>query len=75
MLTHSRPIRWLFMLLLALSLATVAHAQLNENCTVSILNRTAQARPDGTWIATNVPANFGQVRARATCVENGIGRH
>ena len=65
---------WLSMLLLALSLATVAHAQLNENCTVSILNRTAQVKPDGTWIAPNVPANFGQVRARATCVENGITR-
>lgn len=47
---------------------------LNENCTVSILNRTAQVRPDGTWDLPNVPANFGQVRARATCVENGVTR-
>jgi hypothetical protein len=58
--------------LLAFGIPTFA--QLNENCTVSILNRTAQVKPDGTWIAINVPANFGQVRARATCVENGITR-
>lgn len=51
-----------------------AGAQLNERCTVSILNRTAQVKPDGTWIAPNVPVNFGQVRARATCVENGVTR-
>lgn len=57
-----------------LTLATQTFAQLNENCTVSILNRTAQVKPDGTWIAINVPANFGQVRARATCVENGVTR-
>lgn len=75
----SRP--WLFIraaLLVAigvlLPLATQTFAQLNENCTVSILNRTAQVKPDGTWIAINVPANFGQVRARATCVENGVTR-
>src|SRR5262249_3802687 len=49
-------------------------AALNENCTVSILNRTAQVKPDGTWVLPNIPANLGQVRARATCVENGITR-
>ena len=47
-------------------------AQLNENCTVSVFNRTAQVRPDGTWIVQNAPANFGRVRARATCVEGGV---
>lgn len=65
---------WLFTLLLALSLATVAHAQLNENCVVSILNRTVQVRPDGSWVLPNIPANFGQIRARATCVENSLTR-
>lgn len=53
---------------------TGAHALLNENCTVSILNRTAQVKPDGKWIIPNVPSNMGKVRARATCVENGITR-
>jgi hypothetical protein len=47
-------------------------AQLNENCTVSILNRTAIVQPDGSWRIDNVPADQGQVRARATCVENGV---
>jgi len=48
------------------------NAQLNQNCTVSILNRTTQAQVDGSWSISNVPAGFGTVRARATCVNNGI---
>lgn len=56
-------------------IAAPSHAQpLNEHCVVSILNRTAQVRPDGSWQLPNVPANFGPVRARATCVENGVTR-
>jgi sugar lactone lactonase YvrE len=31
-----------------------------------------QVNPDGSWVLPNVPANFGQVRARATCVQNGV---
>jgi hypothetical protein len=52
--------------------APVASQQLNENCTVSILNRTVRVNPDGSWVLPNIPANLGQVRARATCVENGV---
>src|SRR5918994_3812756 len=48
-----------------------SHDRLNEHCTISILNRTAQVRPDGTWRIDNVPANFGPVRARPPCVESG----
>ncbi len=48
-----------------------AQAQLNQNCTVSVLNRTVPVNPDGTWVLPNVPANLGQVKARATCVQNG----
>ena len=51
--------------------AAPARATLDSNCTVSVLNRTTQVRADGTWELPNIPANFGQVRARATCVENG----
>jgi hypothetical protein len=47
------------------------NAQLNQNCTVSILNRTTQAQLDGSWVINNIPAGFGLVRARATCVQNG----
>ncbi|HEX3743971.1 MAG TPA: Ig-like domain-containing protein [Bryobacteraceae bacterium] len=50
----------------------VTLAQLNQNCTVSVLNRTVQVNADGTWVLPNVPANFGQVKARATCVQNGV---
>ena len=58
--------------LLALCTPQVATAQLNENCTVSVLNRKVRVNPDGSWILPNVPANFGQVKARATCVQNGV---
>ncbi len=62
-------------LAVALLLAAAATAQdttpLNENCTVSVLNRNSAVKPDGSWILPNIPANFGPVRARASCVENG----
>ncbi len=67
--------RYILGALLAIFLPTlspVALAQLDENCTVSVLNRNVQVNSDGSWVLPNVPANFGQVRARATCVRNGI---
>ena len=51
-----------------------ASAQLNETCTVSILNRSTQVRPNGTWIVTNIPVGQGRVRARAVCTFNGVTR-
>ena len=54
---------------LLLCSADDALAQLNERCTVSILNRTVRVNPDGSWLLPNVPAATGQVKARATCVE------
>ncbi len=63
------------LLVFVLTVAAVpVSAQLNENCVVSVLNRNVSVNPDGTWVLPNIPANFGQVRARATCVENGITR-
>jgi len=61
-------------LFLVLWLTLPLAAQLNENCVVSVLNRNVSVAPDGTWVLPNIPANFGQVRARATCVENGVTR-
>src|SRR5436309_8260861 len=55
-------------------IGTPLFAQLNENCTVSVLNRNTQVRPDGTWILTNLPVNQGRVRARAICTFSGITR-
>src|SRR5437667_6012577 len=57
---------------LVLCAAHDARAQLNETCTVSVLNRTVRVNPDGSWVLPNIPANFGQVKARATCVQNGV---
>lgn len=56
------------------SAAQVGVAELDENCLVSILNRTAIPQPDGSYILPNTPSNIGRVRARATCVENGVTR-
>jgi hypothetical protein len=54
--------------------AAAASAQLNEHCTVSVLNRTARVRADGAWVLGNVPSSMGLVRVRATCIENGVMR-
>ena len=57
---------------LSLSSARSAFAQqLDENCTISVLNRNVRVRPDGSWVLPNVPANFGPVRARVTCIVDG----
>jgi hypothetical protein len=62
------------LLLLLCGLSSPAAAQLDESCTISVLNRTAQVQPSGSWRIDNVPANFGLVRARATCVRGGVTR-
>src|SRR5580693_2765799 len=49
-------------------------AQLNDACTVSVLNRNINVAPDGTWVLSNIPVNQGRVRARATCIFNGLTR-
>src|SRR5436309_3994463 len=68
--------KWALLALIAqigiFCLSISAQAQLNQNCTVGILNRTTQVQPDGSWRIDNIPAGFGFVRARATCVQNGI---
>ena len=47
-------------------------SQLDDSCVVSILNRNAYVQPDGSWSLPNIPSNMGQVRARATCVKDGV---
>ena len=41
-----------------LGLAEIAHAQLTEHCTVSILNRTARVRTDGSWCQQSPPVSM-----------------
>jgi YVTN family beta-propeller protein len=63
------------LLISVLSIVTVLNLgaqQLPPGALVSILNRTARVRDDGTWISPNVPANFGAVRARANYVLDGV---
>lgn len=52
--------------------ATAVAQSLNDTCTVSIFNRTARVAADGSWELPNVPAGFGLIRARATCVGGGM---
>ena len=59
-------------ILLTLAITVAASAQLNEHCTISVLNRTAQVDSSGFWQIDNIPANAGTSRARAVCTENGI---
>src|SRR5438046_2467655 len=70
----SKIIRMIAVAVLMLFAAEVGLTQqkLDENCTVSVLNRTVRVNPDGSWVLPNIPANFGQVKARATCVKNGV---
>lgn len=49
-----------------------AYAGLDQNCVVNIMNRTIQVEPGGGWSLPNVPSNMGQVRARATCIKDGV---
>jgi len=70
----TKMLRSVLLAALTLAATVVPAAQLDQNCVVTVLNRTAQVRADGTWILPNLPANTGQVRARATCVQNGITR-
>jgi len=54
--------------------AVTSAAQLNDACTVSALNRSARVQADGSWVLPNIPANQGQIRIRATCVDEGVVR-
>lgn len=61
-----------FLGLCALLALPIAAQELDEDCVVSLLNRTAPVDAKGIWVLPNVPAGIGQVRLRATCVENGV---
>lgn len=65
------------MLVLGLLAGTPAPAQepaLDDSCVVSVLNRTAPVDEAGAWVLPNVPSGIGQVRVRATCVDEGVTR-
>jgi hypothetical protein len=58
----------------AVLLPAATFAQLDSSCMVSAFNRTAPVQADGVWVLPNVPSSQGQVRVRATCVQNGFVR-
>lgn len=49
--------------------AAAQESALDESCVVSVLNRTAPVDSEGVWVLPNVPAGIGQVRVRATCMD------
>lgn len=65
---------WLAGLLLPLALPVAAEdpaprqvMAINNNCLVSILNRTIRATHEGFFAMPNVPSFMGRIRARVTC--------
>ena len=71
---HHLPARFVIVGLVVLLGGRVEASELNESCVVTILNRVAVPQADGSYILPNTPSNIGRVRARATCVENGVTR-
>src|SRR5262245_20711148 len=53
--------------LLAALILPPAVAQLQEDCVVTALNRSAKVGKDGSWQLGNIPTNRGPIRIRATC--------
>ncbi|HEV7766059.1 MAG TPA: carboxypeptidase regulatory-like domain-containing protein [Thermoanaerobaculia bacterium] len=71
----TRPQTALLALLVVIAGSSVAHAQqLDETCTVAVLNRVAAVDSNGFWQLANVPSARGRVRARATCTAGGVTR-
>ena len=61
----------IFLNSIVINIAISEILDLDETCTISILNRSVQTAPDGSWQLDDVPSTMGQIRARATCVRNG----
>jgi large repetitive protein len=56
--------------LLTLVFDTSAQTMIDDNCIVSVLNRTVSVSSDGGWSLPNIPSTQGNVRARITCVDD-----
>lgn len=61
-------------ILIALAAGAAGAQQLTNACVVSVENRSAPVQDDGSWVLPGVPAAGVPVRARATCVEDGVTR-
>jgi len=49
-----------FLLLAVCCSVSPVIAQLNQNCTVSVLNRNVQVNTDGTWVLSNILVHGGK---------------
>ena len=45
---------------------------LSDNCTATVLNRSVQINPNGTFGIPNVPADSGLLRMQITCTQDGV---
>ncbi|MEM9557540.1 MAG: carboxypeptidase regulatory-like domain-containing protein [Acidobacteriota bacterium] len=62
----------LLLLGLAFAVGALHGQQLDETCTASILNRSVQVAPDGTFAIPNVPVEIGGLfRVRVVCERDG----
>jgi hypothetical protein len=59
------------LIVLASVVAPSSATNLDDSCTVNILNRTVQVDAEGGWSMPNVPSTMGKVRARVTCIRDG----
>jgi uncharacterized repeat protein (TIGR01451 family) len=57
---------------LFLGLAVTTAQPLDESCTATILNRSVQVSPFGTFAIPNVPVEPGFFRVRITCMKDGV---
>lgn len=74
MMKRPTPMNWIIALVSSGLLFTslqIKAVVLDENCVISILNRTIQVNTSGDWSLPNVPSNMGLIRARANCIANG----
>jgi hypothetical protein len=70
-LVMNTPMAMFFTTLFSMQ-AVAEELTLDDTCMVSVLNRTVQASTDGSWRLDNIPTFMGQVRARATCIREGL---
>lgn len=63
-----------WILALSVPMASVSQELLpiDETCTVNVLNRVVQPDGSGNFYLSDIPANQGKVRARATCERDGV---
>ncbi len=64
---RAKPFAWLLACCIALLAQPAGAITLDQNCTATILNRTALVAENGTFALGNVPVPSGPFRVRVFC--------